>query len=1006
MDTAATVDSKGGDELTRSRDHQDSTFDVSSNVWEISIPGPYLYRNNTYIFPPEAENFIELEGLQVKFLTRGLSKVSSKKLWCLMELNLFRVPRRPRALSVLGESVSFRWLTKLSICHFSLRCLPPEVGCLKKLEELELSFNKMKDLSNDICELHHLKLLRVTNNKLVDLPSGISSLGRLEKLDLSNNRLTSLSQLELASMRTLQYLNLQDNKLHFSFDIPSWICCKLGGNEGDISKWRVDDRCDIMVVKMDDENDSHKYTILGNGRSKLHLNYEERLVDHPAEDKFSHGANGVVDVSARVVPSLDDNGNIGLTNISYGDNSSCITESNFLNTENDYEDESVSSCLLPCPQNELTVSDDNSSSDTDKRIVKSKRHSDKDLDNPKPSKFRRAFDDYSYASCKYSTDSFCSIDDYLPDGFYDAGRDRLFMSLDEYERSLCLDSREVILLDRHRDEELDAIASSAQMLLSSFRRSCSRENKDHEVDNLQRASILAMFVSDCFGGSDRSSTIIKLRRTMVGSNKQQPFICTCWAGNVHGKGDIDKQGFGMGTNFNFEELCDNSLRLIKARRNSIVVPIGTLRFGVCRHRAVLMKYLCDRADPPIPCELVRGFLDYMPHAWNAIHVKKGNSFVRMIVDACHPADIREETDPEYYCRYFPLCRVQLPSPAENSSYFGCSFSFPSLSREIEKAKSQSVFHCKFGTIDAAVKVRNLESCRASLEEIRNFEYSFLGEVRMLGALRKHSSIVEIYGHQLSYKWAPSVEGVKENRLLQSLIVMEYIKGGSVKLLERGEKNAPVDIALFIARDVACALVELHSKNIIHRDIKSENILIDLDRKRSDGTPVIKLADFDRSVPLQSFMHTCCNAHIGIHPPDVCVGTPRWMAPEVLQAMHQKNHYGLEVDIWSYGCLLYELLTLQIPYSGLSDDEIYNLLQMKRRPRLTPELESLALFDEPDAESDADAETLKLLIDLFYECTSSEPTDRPTAQYIYDKLDEVSRQPGTAQIRVSSNGSSS
>lgn len=136
---------------------------------------------------------------------------------------------------------------------------------------------------------------------------------------------------------------------------------------------------------------------------------------------------------------------------------------------------------------------------------------------------------------------------------------------------------------------MDAIASSAQMLLSSFWRSCSGQNKDHELDNLQRASILALFVSDCFGGSDRSASVLKLRKAVVGSSKRQPFICTCWAGNVHDNEDIAKQASGMAGNFNFNELCENSLRLIKATRNSNIVPIGTLRFGVCRHRAVLMK---------------------------------------------------------------------------------------------------------------------------------------------------------------------------------------------------------------------------------------------------------------------------------------------------------------------------------------------------------------------------------------------------------------------------------
>eukprot|EP00267_Zea_mays_P051983 XP_020404991.1 uncharacterized protein LOC103648244 [Zea mays] len=64
-----------------------------------------------------------------------------------------------------------------------------------------------------------------------------------------------------------------------------------------------------------------------------------------------------------------------------------------------------------------------------------------------------------------------------------------------------------------------------------------------------------------------------------------------------------------------------------------------------------MKYLCDRADPPIPCELVRGHLDYTPHAWNIVPVKKRNGWVRMIVDACYPTNIKEETDPEYFCRH-------------------------------------------------------------------------------------------------------------------------------------------------------------------------------------------------------------------------------------------------------------------------------------------------------------------------------------------------------------------
>ena len=89
------------------------------------------------------------------------------------------------------------------------RYLPPEIGSLRKLQELDLSFNKLKNLPNCIIELSALKFLKVTNNKLVDVPPGISSLRCLESLDLSNNRLTSLGSVELVCMLTLQYLNLQ-----------------------------------------------------------------------------------------------------------------------------------------------------------------------------------------------------------------------------------------------------------------------------------------------------------------------------------------------------------------------------------------------------------------------------------------------------------------------------------------------------------------------------------------------------------------------------------------------------------------------------------------------------------------------------------------------------------------------------------------------------------------------------------------------------------------------------
>lgn len=87
---------------------------------------------------------------------------------------------------------------------------------------------------------------------------------------------------------------------------------------------------------------------------------------------------------------------------------------------------------------------------TSRFVSCSKRHPDRDPDgNPKPSKVRRQpAGDCRNPSYKYNTESFCGVGDHMPDGFYDAGRDQPFMLLEDYKHTICLDSREVILLDR------------------------------------------------------------------------------------------------------------------------------------------------------------------------------------------------------------------------------------------------------------------------------------------------------------------------------------------------------------------------------------------------------------------------------------------------------------------------------------------------------------------------------------------------------------------------------
>lgn len=144
---------------------------------------------------------------------------------------------------------------------------------------------------------------------------------------------------------------------------------------------------------------------------------------------------------------------------------------------------------------------------------------------------------------------------------------------------------------RTRDERLDAVVQCAQALVSHFLKingGTIRESRSAS-NTSQTVSLLAFFVSDHFGGSDKSGVIQRTRKVVSGSNYTKPFVCTCSTGNEWLAKKPMKESPDGAEDIVLLDLCERSLRSVKARRNSIVVPLGSLQFGVCRHRALLMK---------------------------------------------------------------------------------------------------------------------------------------------------------------------------------------------------------------------------------------------------------------------------------------------------------------------------------------------------------------------------------------------------------------------------------
>ncbi|KAJ9151836.1 Protein kinase byr2 [Pleurostoma richardsiae] len=132
------------------------------------------------------------------------------------------------------------------------------------------------------------------------------------------------------------------------------------------------------------------------------------------------------------------------------------------------------------------------------------------------------------------------------------------------------------------------------------------------------------------------------------------------------------------------------------------------------------------------------------------------------------------------------------------------------------------------------------------------------------------------------------------------IFLEYVPGGSVQTMLNSYGALPEPLVRSFVRQILTGLSYLHNRDIIHRDIKGANILVD-----NKGT--IKISDFGISKKLEA-SNILSGANNNKHRPSL-QGSVFWMAPEVVK----QTSYTRKADIWSLGCLVVEMMTGTHPF---------------------------------------------------------------------------------------------
>src|SRR5262245_54226190 len=158
--------------------------------------------------------------------------------------------------------------------------------------------------------------------------------------------------------------------------------------------------------------------------------------------------------------------------------------------------------------------------------------------------------------------------------------------------------------------------------------------------------------------------------------------------------------------------------------------------------------------------------------------------------------------------------------------------------------------------------------------------------------------------RISHPNALSVTDFGEDESGHVFLVMEFLSGKTLKQVIRDAGPLPLARVVDIARQIGDALHAAHEQGVVHRDLKSDNIML-LDTMTGDHAKVLDFGIAKINEP-DGVVDT------GLTAPNLVIGTPQYMSPEQCS---QDSEIDARSDIYSFGVILYEMLVGHVPFSG-------------------------------------------------------------------------------------------